>query len=174
MTSRILVFTGNGKGKTTAALGMALRAWGHGIKPVIVQFVKNFQETGEFMAIKKLDGIEIIQTGLGFPPKDPCSSGFMDHMEKSSAALETVAEIFARDEYGLVVLDEICFAVSAGLLKEEQVLATLEKAPDSIILVLTGRGATPGLIDIADTVTEMKNVRHAYENGIMAASGVEY
>lgn len=174
MSGRILLFTGDGKGKTTAAVGMALRAWGHGIKVLVVQFVKNFQETGEFKAVKKLEGIEIVQMGLGFPPKDRENPEFIKHIEKSVAALEFVSETLEKGIYGLVVLDEICFAVSAGLLKEIDVINAVGFMKPGNILVMTGRGAPGGLVEIADTVTEMKVIKHGYYDGINAQPGVEY
>lgn len=174
MSSRILLFTGDGKGKTTAAIGMALRAWGQGLKVIVVQFVKNFQDTGEFKAIKKLDGIDIVQLGLGFPPSDKSSLEFEKHKQKCSEALLYVSEILNKKESGFIVLDEICFAVSAGLLEEQKVAEMIKAAPDNLVIALTGRGATSGLIEIADTVTEMKCIKHGYESGIKAQLGVEY
>jgi cob(I)alamin adenosyltransferase len=174
MSGRILLFTGDGKGKTTAAIGMALRAWGQGIKVLVIQFVKNFQDTGEFKAIKKLEGFDIVQAGLGFIPKDKKSQEFEQHARKSRDTLKFVSEIFKKGDYGFVILDEVCFAVSSGLLQESDVLETIGFIGENHILVMTGRGAGSGLIDAADTVTEMKNIKHGYDQGINAQPGVEY
>lgn len=174
MSNRILLFTGDGKGKTTAAIGMALRAWGQGIKVAVVQFVKNFKDTGEFVAINRLENIDIVQLGLGFPPSDKKCHEFALHKKKCEDAIVHVSDMMKNEEYGLIVLDEICFAVSAGLIDESSILETLKSAPDNQIIVLTGRGATSGLMDLADTVTEMKCIKHAYDSGILAQPGVEY
>lgn len=174
MAKRVILFTGNGKGKTTAAMGTALRAWGQGMRVAVVQFVKDFKDTGEYKAINKLEGIDIIQCGLGFPPSDRNSLEFGRHREKCLEAIYRVSAMMKLQEYGFFVLDEICFAVSIGLLNESHVIETIESASDDLIVVLTGRGATTGLMDLADTVTEMTSIKHGYEKGITAQVGVEY
>ena len=168
---RILIFTGDGKGKTTAALGMALRAAGHGMSVRIIQFVKNNPHTGELHALQRFDNVQVTQAGLGSvpPPDDP---KFTQHQEAARDALALAGEALA-GPWDMVVLDEICFAVSAGLLAESQVADLLGRARTDTCIVLTGRGATPGLIDLADTVTEMRCVKHAMDAGREAQRGVE-
>ena len=201
---RILVFTGDGKGKTTAALGMALRASGHGMKVAIIQFVKADAEVGEVRALARNSQIEILQTGLGFLPS-PADPRWADHRAAAEAGLRKATEIFQAARHEMVILDEACFAVARGLLKEADLIALLRRArPDSsrglprpregklgnppdtlprdsepaggdgcVCIVLTGRGATEGLIALADTVTEMRCVKHALQGGVPAQRGVE-
>ena len=168
---RILVFTGDGKGKTTAAVGMAVRAAGHGLASCVLQFVKADASTGEVLAAAKL-GVEIRQLGLGFVP-EPTDARFAEHKSAAEAALEQARGVIASGDYPLVVLDEVCFAVAKGLLGEQAVIDAVSAAPPSACVVLTGRGATAGLIDLADTVTEMRCVKHALDAGRRAQKGVE-
>jgi cob(I)alamin adenosyltransferase len=172
--NRILIVTGDGKGKTTSALGMAIRAHGHGFKVAIIQFVKSDAATGEYMALDKMDGIEIIMTGSGFVPK-PTDPRFADHRQAAQRGLEKAAEYLRGGRFELVILDEICVAVSLNLIEEEAVLAMLrQQAAPGITIVMTGRGASQGLIDIADTVSEIKVIKHGFDNGIKAQRGVEF
>ncbi len=169
---RVLLFTGDGKGKTTAALGMALRAAGHGLRVLIVQFVKGDPETGENRAVTLLPGVELRQRGLGFIPR-PTAASFAAHREAAINALREAAEALASGHHDLVVLDEVCVAVAKGLLGEQAVCEAVNKARAGTCVVLTGRGATPALIDLADTVTDMRCVKHAFEAGRRAQTGVE-
>lgn len=170
--ARILIFTGDGKGKTTAALGMALRASGRGMRVRIIQFVKNDSSTGEIAAIEKLPNIEIVQMGLGFvpPSEDEC---FAEHRAAAEAAIAHARDVIASGDYELVVLDEVCFAVSSGLLDEQKVLDAVKSVPPQVCLVLTGRGAGERLVAAADTVTEMRGIKHAFATGRAAQKGVE-
>jgi cob(I)alamin adenosyltransferase len=170
---RILIFTGDGKGKTTAALGMVLRAHGHGIPAAVIQFVKSDRETGEFVALKKTAGVEIVVTGLGFVPR-PTDPRFTDHRRAAEEGLRIAAESALSGRYGLVVLDEVCTAVALKLLAEEAVLAALRGADPGCTVVLTGRGATEGLISAADTVSEIRSVKHGFDYGRKAQKGVEF
>ena len=169
---RILVFTGDGKGKTTAALGMALRAAGHRMKVAIIQFVKADADVGEVRALANNPQIEITQTGLGFLPS-PADPRWAAHCAAAEAGLRKAAESIEAARHDMVILDEVCFAVARGLLKEADLIAVLRRARPGMILVLTGRGATEGLIALADTVTEMRCVKHALQNGVSAQKGVE-
>jgi cob(I)alamin adenosyltransferase len=170
---RTLIFTGNGKGKTTAALGMALRAAGHGLPVAIVQFVKSDATVGELRAAAALPGVTIVQTGRGFLPK-PGDPALADHQAAAIAGLRGAEEILIRGEAAVVILDEICFAVARGLLDEREVLDVLERARPGTIVVLTGRGATDGLMAAADTVTEMREIKHGMTSGIQSQRGVEW
>ncbi|MFA5863572.1 MAG: cob(I)yrinic acid a,c-diamide adenosyltransferase [Phycisphaerae bacterium] len=168
---RILIFTGDGKGKTTAALGMALRAAGHGMHIYVIQFIKNAL-TGEILAVKNIPNIEISQTGLGFLPSAE-DERFTAHRQGAQAGLDQAAGAIESGNYSLIILDEICLAVSRGLLEEGEVIELLQKVlPDSCV-VLTGRGATENLIALADTVTEMRCLKHGLELGFSAQKGVE-
>jgi len=170
--ARILIFTGQGKGKTTAAVGMAIRAAGHDMRVLMIQFVKADATTGEVAAFKKLDGIELRQRGLGFIPK-PDSPKFARHVEAAQAALAEARQEIQDGAADLVILDEICLAVGEGLLAEEDVLALLDGVPPELCVVLTGQKATEAIIAAADTVTEMKCIKHGFEDGIDAQKGVE-
>jgi len=169
---RILIFTGDGKGKTTAALGMAFRAAGHGLRSSIVQFIKSETSVGEIAAAENSAAIEIHTTGLGFlPPAD--DPHFAQHRAAAQASLAKAVEILTERKVSLLILDEICLAVARGLLEERQVLDFLNQAPPEICLVLTGRYATPALVAAADTVTEMLSIKHGLATGITAQKGVE-
>ncbi len=169
---RILIFTGDGKGKTTAALGMAFRASGHGLRCSVIQFIKSDTSVGEIAAAATSTAIEIHTTGLGFlPPAD--DPRFARASGGGQAGLRKAAEIVAGGQFPLVILDEICLAVARGLLEERQVVDLVAQASPETCLVLTGRGATPGLIALADTVTEMRCVKHGLQTGHAAQKGVE-
>lgn len=171
--NRILIFTGDGKGKTTSALGMALRAHGHGIPVAVIQFVKEDTSTGEYAALKKMENIEIVMTGIGFVPRatDP---RFADHCRAAEKGLQVAADYLKSGRFGLVILDEVCVAVSLNLITEEGVLDIIRQAAPDITIVLTGRGASQGLIEIADTVSEISVIKHGYDAGINAQKGVEF
>lgn len=170
---RLLIFTGDGKGKTTAALGMLLRAAGHGQRAIVIQFIKADSRTGELAACQNLPGIKIVQMGRGFiPPKD--SPKFAVHRDAAGQALDAAVEAVVSDQFDLIVLDEICVAIAHGLIPEDKVLDLIQRAPQKLCLVLTGRGASQRLIEEADTVTEMKCVKHALQGGVWAQTGVEY
>ena len=171
--NRILIFTGDGKGKTTAALGMALRASGHGMRTLMLQFMKANETVGELTALKNLPRVEIIQMGRGFVPSaaDPA---FPEHRQAAFHALEKAAEALRSKRYDLIILDEICTAMDKGLITEDQIMKLIEESGEVSCLVLTGRGATDRLIARADTVTEMRSLKHGLREGITAQKGVEY
>lgn len=171
--NRILIFTGNGKGKTTSALGMALRAHGHGIPVAVIQFVKSDTETGEYKALRDMKDVELTMTGIGFVPR-PTDPRFADHCQAAQEGLKKAARYLHSRDYGLVILDEICVAVSLGLVSEQSVLDILHEAVPGMTIVMTGRGASQGLIDIADTVSEINVVKHGFDSGIKAQRGVEF
>jgi cob(I)alamin adenosyltransferase len=170
---RFLIFTGDGKGKTTAALGMALRMAGHGRRVLVVQFIKSGGSTGEIAALGRLPGVELVQKGMGFIPKQD-DEARERHRQAASEALELARQALAAGEHDLVILDEICIAISSGLIDEMRVLEAIETAPPETCLVLTGRSAPPRLVERADTVTEMRCVKHGYRAGIPAQQGVEF
>ena len=171
--SRVLIFTGDGKGKTTAALGMALRASGHGLRTLILQFIKANTSTGELKALQHLPGVEIIQMGRGFisPVEDPA---FPEHRRAAQDALQMALKALQSKGYDMIILDEICTAVGKGLLDEDQVVELISQGDEDSCIVLTGRGATDLLISKADTVTEMCCLKHGLDAGWAAQRGVEY
>jgi len=172
--NRILIFTGAGKGKTTAALGMALRACGHGQRILILQFIKSDASVGELTALKYLPGVEVIQMGRGFVPSitDPA---FPEHCQAAGQALKIASDALRSKRYDLIILDEICMAMALGLISEDQVTEVIDQSSrEDSCLVLTGRGATDRLISKADTVTEMRCIKHGFQEGWTAQKGVEY
>lgn len=169
---RILIFTGDGKGKTTAALGMAFRASGHGMRSCIIQFIKSDLSVGEIAAATHSSTIEIHTMGLGFvPPTD--DPELANHRAAAQAGLVKAAEVVASGQFSLVILDEICPAVAHGLIDEGQVIELLARVSPETCLVLTGRDASPALIAQADTVTEMLCINHGMSVGHIAQKGVE-
>ncbi len=173
MAKNILIFTGNGKGKSTASFGMAIRAYGHGQKVRILQFMKADSSTGEVVTLGDKLGIEIRQLGLGFVPK-PDHFAYPDHQAAAQKGLALASQEMTAGNCDLLILDEICGTISAGLLDEDEVIAAVKQSRDDLNIVLTGRHASERLIALADTVTEMVPHKHALQNGIPAREGVEY
>ncbi|MBP5200274.1 MAG: cob(I)yrinic acid a,c-diamide adenosyltransferase [Schwartzia sp.] len=172
----VIVHTGDGKGKTTAALGLALRAWGSGLRVLILQFIKGGQRYGELDAIQALksvrDTIEVRQCGLGFTRRDEKRKP--EHIAAAKEALRDAETEIVSDAWDLVILDEINYAVKYGLVETGDVLRLLEKKPHPLHLVLTGRDAQPEIVGAADLVTEMRLVKHPFERGIKAQKGIEF
>jgi len=171
--ARILLFTGDGKGKTTAALGMVLRASGHGQKVFVLQFIKSDSSSGEVAACQRLPGVKIIQAGRGFVPA-PGSPDFTEHHRAAVKGLELAIETLNSREYDLIILDEVCTAISRGLLDEERVIEAVRRAGPDTCVVLTGRKATPEISSLAHTITEMLCIKHAFTSGRRAQKGIEY
>jgi len=170
--ARIVLITGDGKGKTTSSLGMALRSVGHQMPVLMLQFVKDDDETGELAASKMLDNFEIVQLGKGFIPR-PESSLFEQHCKAAQEGLERARQATHSGDYAVIILDEICVAVAQNLIAEADVLALLDDLPPGLCLILTGRGAPAALIDRADTVSQVNCIKHAMEEGRPAQKGVE-
>ncbi len=164
-----IVYTGDGKGKTTAALGLALRAFGGGEKVLILQFIKGAQISGELEALKLLP-IEIRQCGLGFTNQGEISA----HKSAAANALKIAQDEIISGKWNLIILDEINYAVKFGLIGEAEMLNLLKICPANLDLVFTGRNATEKLIEAADLVTEMKLIKHPYQRGIQARRGIEF
>jgi cob(I)alamin adenosyltransferase len=170
-----VVITGHGKGKTTAALGMALRALGHGLKVCIVQFMKGDMHAGEWDAVAKLDdSVELVATGRGFLGLQGNTSSRQQHRDNAQQALNLVRDRMARGDCDLLVLDEINNAVHLKLVDLEQVLDLIRNRPAAMHLVLTGRDARPEVIEAADTVSEVREIKHAYRKGIEPQPGIDY
>ena len=174
----ILVNTGNGKGKTTAALGVVLRAVGQGFKVLILQFIKSGNGYGELAGLAKLgDQVEIRSMGKGFIyyKRDEVGEAELSrHKEAAQVAWRTLVEEVNSDKWDLIVMDEINNAINYELIDVHSAVEMLKNKPKRLHVVLTGRYAKPEIIDMADTVTEMKVVKHAYEKGIKAAKGIEF
>jgi len=168
----IQVYTGNGKGKTTASLGLTLRAAGHGLRSVIIQFMKGWIDYGELRGVKMLSPfVELHQAGRDtfVNRENPDPEDIRLAREGWELAKKTILE----GKADIVVLDEINCAVDFGLLPVPEVLDLLRKKPDGLEIILTGRGATKEIIEIADLVTEMKEIKHYYDKGLDARIGVE-
>ncbi|MBN2235610.1 MAG: cob(I)yrinic acid a,c-diamide adenosyltransferase, partial [Opitutales bacterium] len=159
----IQIYTGNGKGKTTAAFGLAMRASGHGIRVFIGQFLKG-QRYGEVLALEGHPLIDVEQFGT-----EVCitrENVSQEDYNRAKAGLDRCAAAMDGGRYRLVVLDEVCVAIAFGLLNEGDVMAVLDRIPDGVELVLTGRYASARLMERADLVTEMREVKHYYAQGI--------
>ncbi len=167
---RLQVYMGNGKGKTTAALGLALRAAGAGAKVFIAQFAKG-RKTSELAALERLsDVITIRQYGRGSLIRGEPGP---EDIEGARVGLEEAARIIASGEYPLVILDEANVAVHLGLFSADDLLAVIESRPEHVELVITGRCADPRVVDAADLVTEMREVKHYYNQGVPARKGID-
>lgn len=169
----VMVFTGNGKGKTTAALGLALRALGQGMRVLMLQFVKGDTGPGELKAAAGIKGLEIRPVGLGFVHLGDENS-LVKHREAAARALAEAWTAVRSGEYEMIILDEILYAVKLGLISEADVLGLVEGKSPGLHLVLTGRDASPRLVDEADLVTEMLEVKHHYRSGVKAQKGIEF
>jgi cob(I)alamin adenosyltransferase len=171
----IIVYTGNGKGKTTAALGLCVRACGYDLKVAIVQFVKGSWQYGELDGIKRLaPNVELIRKGKGFVGIIDDKLPRQEHEEAAEEALTFVEELVQSDKYDIIVLDELNVAVSLGLIEIDGVLKILDNKPVRLDIVITGRDAHEKLIEKADLVTEMKEIKHPYQKGILAKKGIDY
>jgi len=168
----IQVYTGNGKGKTTAALGLAFRALGRGMKVLMIQFMKGGGPYGEHAAAERFaPDFTIIQTGRsGWVNRE---NPGQDDVRLAREALETARAALTGGEYDLVILDEVNGAVSFGLLPVEDLLELMEQKPSNVELVMTGRNADERVIAAADLVTEMREIKHYYRAGVPARIGIE-
>jgi cob(I)alamin adenosyltransferase len=171
----IVVITGHGKGKTTSALGMAVRACGHGMKVCIVQFMKGDLYAGERDGIKQMNcDIELTATGKGFCGIQGNPYPWSEHRANAQDAIDLIHEKIDAGKYDLLILDEINNALKLKLVDLEQVLAILNKKPPMMHLILTGRDAHPQIIELADTVSEIREIKHAYRKGVEPQPGVDY
>ncbi len=173
MGNRVILLTGDGKGKTTSALGMVLRAAGHGMRICVAQFIKRDGETGEARALRLLPGVEHRACGRGFVLDRECRA-FGTHAQAAREGLALAAERLRDPACGMVVLDEVCGAVALGLLPAREVCEAVAAASPGKIVVLTGRDACPELLGLADTVSRVACERHAYDRGVPAQAGVEF
>lgn len=176
----ILVNTGNGKGKTTAALGTAIRAAGQGLRVLILQFIKGAMNYGELNSIEVLHKagipIEIRQMGKGFVYHKQKSTPeeIKAHEEAAAEGWRMVESEVQSGDWDLIVLDEINYAIGFDLVDVNRVVELLKNKPAELHMILTGRNARPEIIELAHTVTSMEPIKHAYEQGIKAAKGIEF
>lgn len=170
MKGYIHLYTGNGKGKTTAALGLALRAVGAGKKVFIAQFVKGMHYA-ELDALKRFPEIELKQYGLDcFIENQPTE----EDIQAARQGLTEVKSIIKNYQYDMVILDEVCIALYYHLFETEELTGILLKKPEAMEIILTGRYAPPELFEIADLVTQMKEIKHYYSKGVLARKGIEF
>ncbi|MEW5840056.1 MAG: cob(I)yrinic acid a,c-diamide adenosyltransferase [Thermoproteota archaeon] len=171
----VVVYTGRGKGKTTAALGIVLRAVGHGYKVGMIQFIKGEWYYGELTSSKRLEPeFEMIAAGRGFVGIMDDDHPIEDHQKAARQALAIAREKLATGSYDVMVLDEINYAVKLNLISEQDVLDLVKSKPARTTLVLTGNYATDRVIEAADLVTEMKEIKHPYQSGIKAKKGIDF
>lgn len=171
----IIIYTGPGKGKTTAALGAALRAVGQGLRVLMVQFIKGSWHYGELDAAELLgkDRFSILPMGRGFV-KIGAEKPDPEDVRLVEEAWRFASGKISSGEYDLVILDEINYAISYGMLAPERVVEALQAKPEMVHVILTGRNAHPSITEAADLVTEMREVKHPYQKGILAQRGIDY
>jgi cob(I)alamin adenosyltransferase len=168
----VQVYTGNGKGKTSAAFGLALRAIGRGLKVYIVQFIKGGFDYGELYVVDRLPNLKLKAFGRGeFVTEKPPGK---EDVELAQEALALAEQVVKSGEYDIVILDEINVALNLKLINLDEVLELIENKPKHVELILTGRYAPKEIIEAADLVTEMKEVKHPFNKGYQARKGIEY
>jgi len=171
----VIVYTGNGKGKTTAALGLCIRAIGYDEKVCIIQFIKGSWKYGELDGIKRLaPNVELYQKGLGFVGIIDDKLDKSEHIKAAQEAIAFAKEKILSGKYDIIILDEINVAVSLDLIRVEDIMNLIDCKPELLDLVLTGRNARPEVIERADLVTEMREIKHPYQKGIMAQKGIDF
>jgi cob(I)alamin adenosyltransferase len=168
---RIIINTGNGKGKTTAALGTAFRALGHGKKVCVIQFLKGKGRYGERIMAEKFEDLEWHISGKGFVFKKENIDGDRDIAREG---FELAKHKIMSDQYDLVILDEITYLPLYDFLEVEKIVELLQARPQRLSVILTGRDADPKLVEVADTVSSIEPIKHAYQQGIKAQKGIEF
>ena len=171
----VIVYTGNGKGKTTAALGMALRAIGYEHKVCMLQFIKGSWHYGEMDSSKKLEpNFELIAIGKGFVGILDDNSSREEHEKYAAEALKICREKIFSENYNIVILDEVNYAINLGLIDLKEIIELIKEKPDNLDLVLTGNHVKDEIIELADLVTEMKEIKHPFKSGIKAKKGIDF
>lgn len=168
------VYTGEGKGKTTAALGVALRAIGWGMKVCVIQFIKGYCDIGEALFAKRFSEQLTLRQFAIDPSRSINKQKVAQRQHQCEEAIEFAEHTIMSEEYDLVIMDEINNAVHYGLIEADRVLSLIKNRPGRLELILTGRSAPPDIIAAADYVTEMKQIKHPYEKGISARKGIDY
>jgi cob(I)alamin adenosyltransferase len=168
----LMVFTGDGKGKTTAALGLAFRALGHGQRVAVIQFIKGSWQYGELKSAERFsDLLDFHVMGRGFTWK---SDDLDRDIARAREAWDFACKTMAENRHQLVILDELTYLVTYRMITEHDLLAGLAARPPEMHVVVTGRGATEGLITAADLVTEMREIKHPFHTGVKAQQGIEF
>jgi len=167
----VQIYTGNGKCKTTASIGLAVRALSRGLRVCLIQFIKGNEAEGECALLKEtFDNIKVISTGTQNFIFDAPSK---DEFKEAERGLNAAKEAVASNEYDLVILDEINVAINLDIIQLDEIVKMIKNKPDTVELVLTGRGAKDELIELADLVTEMKPIKHYFDKGVKARVGIE-
>ncbi len=168
----IIIYTGDGKGKTTAALGQAFRAIGHGMKICIIQFVKGKRQTGEIITAEKFKKLlEFHIKGRGFIYN---TENMEKHLKAGKEAWEFAKKKISSDKYDIIILDELTYLIKYDIVKESEILSAIKDKPEKLHIIITGRDASEGLIKSADLVSEIKNIKHPIQKGIKAQKGIEF
>jgi len=171
----VIVYTGGGKGKTTAALGIALRAVGHDKKVWMVQFIKGSWHYGEIDSAKRLEPeFQLSPSGKGFVGIIDDTLSREEHKKNAEGVLKICEENILSDKFDIIILDEINYAINLDLIDVNDVIELIKIKPKSLDLVLTGNHAKKEIIEIADLVTEMKEIKHPYKSGIKAKKGIDF
>ena len=171
----IIVYTGKGKGKTTAALGIALRATGYDKKICMIQFIKGSWHYGEMISSKRLEPeFEMVAIGKGFVGIIDDKTPKEEHEKIASEAIKISTNKIQSGNYDIVILDEVNYAINLGLVKLEDVLNLIKSKPPALDLVLTGNYAKEEIIELADLVTEMKEIKHPFQQGKKAKKGIDF
>jgi cob(I)alamin adenosyltransferase len=171
-----LVFTGNGKGKTTAAVGLTVRAAGNRLRVFFLQFIKGQWKSGERDILRQLPNVDLEVTGRGFTIERLRNPGIPmdDHAAAAAHGWQVAQQVVHGGEYDMVVLDEVLGAVNAGLVPLAELVELARTRPATVHLVLTGRGAPPELVEVADLVSEIQPIKHPLQQGIKAQRGIEF
>jgi len=168
----IQLYTGDGKGKTTASLGQALRACGHGLKVLMIQFMKGSKNYGELLSSESVQGLEIVQKGLPtFVKKGEPSE---EDLRLAAEGMDLARKAVKEAVHDILILDEINCAVDYGLVDVDEVLDLVRSKPEKMELIMTGRYAPRELMEVADLVTEMKEIKHHYNTGVEMREGIEF
>jgi|TARA_B100001142_G_scaffold204145_1_gene202545 cob(I)alamin adenosyltransferase len=171
----VIVYTGNGKGKTTAALGMALRAIGYDHKVCMLQFIKGSWHYGEIDSSKKLEpNFELIPVGKGFVGILDDNSPREEHEKYAAEAVKICREKIFSGKYDVVILDEVNYAINLDLIDVQDIIKIIKEKPFELDLVLTGRNVREEIVELADLVTEMKEIKHPFKSGIKAKKGIDF
>lgn len=168
----VQIYTGDGKGKTTAALGLAMRACGHGARVVMIQFMKGWEFYGELEAVKLLPQMTIIQTGR--PDFVYRGQETEEDYAEARRGLLTALDLIENNGCDMLILDEVNVALDFGLISPEELIGLINKKPEGMELILTGRGADERILGLADLITEMREIKHPYKKGICSRKAVEY
>tara|TARA_Y100000814_G_scaffold73540_1_gene45468 strand:- start:401 stop:934 length:534 start_codon:yes stop_codon:yes gene_type:complete len=171
----VIVYTGNGKGKTTAALGMALRSIGYDHKVCMLQFIKGSWHYGEMDSSKKLEpNFELIAVGKGFVGILDDNSPREEHEKYAAEAVRICREKIFSEKYDVIILDEVNYAITLGLIDVQEIIKIIKEKPSELDLVLTGRDVKEEIVELADLVTEMKEIKHPFKSGIKAKKGIDF